>query len=81
MKHTTICINPFSASLIYIYIYTRKPQSASLDLRVKKRKKKFYSDRSIDTSFYDIELNEVSFFFSQRLNFRIEPLIKGKITM
>ena len=48
-----VLINPFSASLIY----TRKPQSASLDLRVKKRKKKFYSDRSIDASFYDIELN------------------------
>ena len=46
-------LNSFNASLIYM----RKPQSASLDLRVKKRKKKFYSDRSIDASFYDIELN------------------------
>ena len=46
-------VNPFSASLIYM----RKPQSTSLDLQVKKRKKKFYSDRSIDVSLYDIELN------------------------
>ena len=46
-------INPFSASLIYMC----KPQSVSLDLRVKKGQKKFYSDRSIEASFYDIELD------------------------
>ena len=46
-------LNPFSTSPEYML----QPQSASLDLRVKKRKKRFYSDCSIDTSFYDIELN------------------------
>ena len=39
-------------------LYTRaNPRAPASICGWKKREKKFYSDRSIDASFYDIELN------------------------